>query len=154
MMKRVKKIAAFSVISLALILSGCNKEKPSITETGKTKVIDPSPEVYPEYIGNESGHWKVDSNGNRASELEPHQLVHYKGDDKHVDKEPTCETPGIRYDVCSICGKIITVEIPKLDHEYDSWEVSTPATCSTKGSETRKCKKCGHIEVEWERNDT
>ena len=149
MMKRVKKITTFSILSLALIFSGCSEEKPTVIEPEKTNEIDPpGEEIPPEYCGDESGHYKIDSNGNRASELEPHQLVHYNGDPQHIDREPTCENPGVRYDVCSICGKIVTVEIPKLDHEFGDWTVTKEATATEEGIRQRSCSKCGYAETE------
>ena len=66
--------------------------------------------------------------------------------------EPTCTTPG-SYDsvvYCSVCDAEIsrdTVTIPASDHNWGEWTVTTPATCTEAGVETRTCSRCDATET-------
>ena len=61
--------------------------------------------------------------------------------------EPTCTEAG-GYDTvvyCSVCGAELSrehTEIPALGHDWSEWMVTTPATCTEKGVETRTCSRC------------
>ena len=61
-------------------------------------------------------------------------------------KDATCTEDGYTGDtVCAICGKEITKgkAIPALGHDWGDWTVTTPATCTKKGTETRTCQRDG-----------
>ena len=59
--------------------------------------------------------------------------------------EPTCTTEG-SYDsviYCTVCGAELSrfeVRSAALGHDYGEWAVTTPATCTKDGVETRVCK--------------
>ena len=73
----------------------------------------------------------------------------------------TCTEPGkTEGKHCSVCGEVITAqkEIPALGHSWGEWTVTTPASCTATGEETRTCDRCvatekrelaktGHTEV-------
>lgn len=60
---------------------------------------------------------------------------------------PTCDSDGAQKMRCKNCGAEKIVTLPKREHEFGNWEVSTPATCETEGAEARTCKLCGYIET-------
>ena len=59
---------------------------------------------------------------------------------KQSETPATCETAGTIVWKCSRCDETKTQTIPALNHDYqDDWAVTTPATCTTPGVETRYC---------------
>lgn len=59
---------------------------------------------------------------------------------KQSETPATCETAGTIVWKCSRCDETKTESIPALNHDYrDDWAVTTPATCTTPGVETRYC---------------
>lgn len=61
---------------------------------------------------------------------------------------PTCTKDGEKVGVCSRCGMKKTEKISALGHEWGDWTVTTPATCTNEGVETRICKRDpSHVET-------
>ena len=61
---------------------------------------------------------------------------------------PTCTEDGEKGKVCSRCGMKETEKISALGHEWGDWTVTTPATCTNEGVETRICKRDpSHVET-------
>lgn len=61
---------------------------------------------------------------------------------------PTCTEAGEKGKVCSRCGMKETEKIPALGHDWGDWTVTTPATCTNEGVETRTCKRDpSHVET-------
>lgn len=59
---------------------------------------------------------------------------------KQSETPATCETAGTIVWKCSRCDETKTETIPALNHDYrDDWQVTTPATCTDPGVETRYC---------------
>ena len=65
----------------------------------------------------------------------------------------TCIEPATYYYSCATCGVVsdkyyFTYSAP-LAHEFGEWAVTTPATCTTAGVETRNCTRpgCTHYET-------
>lgn len=59
---------------------------------------------------------------------------------KQSETPATCERAGTIVWKCSRCDETKTETIPALNHDYrDDWQVTTPATCTAKGVETRYC---------------
>ena len=59
---------------------------------------------------------------------------------KQSETPATCERAGTIVWKCSRCDETKTQTIPALNHDYrDDWVVTTPATCTTEGVETRHC---------------
>ena len=66
--------------------------------------------------------------------------------------EPTCTEAGSHDEVvyCTICEEELsrnTVEDPALGHDWSEWTVTTEATCTEAGEETRTCERCGEKET-------
>ena len=64
--------------------------------------------------------------------------------------DATCTQPGHTVKkVCSECGTVLqeSQEIPALGHSFSAWIVTTAATCTQTGEETRFCKRCGVTET-------
>ena len=60
---------------------------------------------------------------------------------------PTCETAGRQYARCSYCGLVEDTVLPPTGHNYGDWVVTTPATTSSEGEETRVCTRCQAAET-------
>ena len=65
---------------------------------------------------------------------------------KWTVKEATCTEAGLKTGVCENCGDTITEVIPATGHTFSEWTVTTPATCTKDGVESRGCA-CGYIET-------
>ena len=61
---------------------------------------------------------------------------------------PTCTKDGEKVGECSRCGMKKTEKIPALGHVWGDWTVTTPATCTNEGVETRICNRDpSHVET-------
>ena len=60
---------------------------------------------------------------------------------ENITKEATCTEDGSKTLSCE-CGKTEIVPIPALGHSYGSWNVVTPATCTTDGLTEQECSRC------------
>ena len=61
---------------------------------------------------------------------------------------PTCTEDGEKVWECSRCGMKKTEKIPALGHAWGAWTVTTPATCTNEGVETRICNRDpSHVET-------
>ena len=79
-------------------------------------------------------------------------------------KEATCTEAGLTEGTkCSVCGEILVAQevIPAKGHTWGEWELTTAATCTQAGVETRTCSVCqasetrsitatGHTWDDWE----
>ena len=68
---------------------------------------------------------------------------------KQSETPATCETAGTIVWKCSRCDETKTETIPALNHDYrDDWQVTTPATCTKEGVETRYChNNSAHVQT-------
>ena len=68
---------------------------------------------------------------------------------KQSETPATCETAGTIVWKCSRCNETKTETIPALNHDYrDDWQVTTPATCTKEGVETRYChNNSAHVQT-------
>ncbi|MCR5781562.1 MAG: hypothetical protein K6G90_02380 [Clostridia bacterium] len=65
-------------------------------------------------------------------------------------KNPGCDTAGYSGDtVCSGCGVVLVKgeTVPATGHDFSSWKVITPATCTAQGTSERTCVVCGKTET-------
>ena len=66
----------------------------------------------------------------------------------HTETLPTCTEAGEKGRECSRCGMKETEKIPALGHDWGDWTVTTPATCTKEGVETRTCNRDpSHVET-------
>lgn len=77
----------------------------------------------------------VVQNSERTVSMLPHDFTWT------TDVAPQCQVKGREHQVCKVCGAVGEYrDIAALDHDWDSWKVTTPSTCTEKGQETRVCK--------------
>ena len=63
---------------------------------------------------------------------------------KHVD-EPTCTEKGYIYNLCTVCGARINVQMQNaLGHSY-SWVRTTSPTCTAEGVDSYQCSRCRDV---------
>lgn len=80
-------------------------------------------------------------------------IGHQFEDSARVISAPTCLTAGLRQvaSICKVCGYSGSLKdetVPALGHDWGSWTVTKPATCTEKGTETRICKRdSNHVET-------
>ena len=66
----------------------------------------------------------------------------------YTETLPNCTKDGEKVGECSRCGMKKTEKIPALGHDWGAWTVTTPATCTNEGVETRTCKRDpSHVET-------
>ena len=66
----------------------------------------------------------------------------------YTETRPTCTKDGEKVGECSRCGMKETEKISALGHDWGAWTVTTPATCTNEGVETRTCKRDpSHVET-------
>lgn len=66
----------------------------------------------------------------------------------YTETLPTCTKDGEKFGECSRCGMKTTEKISALGHEWGDWTVTTPATCTNEGVETRICNRDpSHVET-------
>ena len=66
----------------------------------------------------------------------------------YTETLPTCTKDGEKFGECSRCGMKETKKIPALGHAWGDWTVTTPATCTNEGVETRICNRDpSHVET-------
>ena len=66
----------------------------------------------------------------------------------YTETLPTCTKDGEKVGVCSRCGMKETKKISALGHDWGAWTVTTPATCTNEGVETRICNRdSSHVET-------
>lgn len=63
----------------------------------------------------------------------------------NIVKKSSCTEAGQSEGICSVCGRTVYEEIPKVDHTASDWEVVTDATESTPGKRQQKCKVCSKV---------
>lgn len=61
----------------------------------------------------------------------------------------SCTAEGSKKVYCSEteCGEFITKPIPKIDHDFGEWKITTEPTFDTDGEKARKCKNCDETET-------
>ena len=71
-------------------------------------------------------------------------LAHTSDMINHVD-EPTCTEKGYIYNLCTVCGARINVQMQNaLGHSY-SWVRTTEPTCTSEGVDSYQCSRCRDV---------
>ena len=103
-----------------------------------------SGDFYGEYGNNDviiDNSWVPDGDGKTMKQEFNHDW-HY------TETLPTCTKDGEKVGECSRCGMKTTEKISALGHDWGAWTVTTPATCTNEGVETRICKRDpSHVET-------
>ena len=103
-----------------------------------------SGDLYGEYGNNDviiDNSWVPNGDGDTMK-----QEFNHKWSD--TETLPTCTEAGEKGKVCSRCGMKETEKIPALGHDWGAWTVTTPATCTNEGVETRICNRnSSHVET-------
>ena len=107
-------------------------------------------------IGDNTELWYTDYNGVLQKIVHSKNLCK-KSPKQNITQQPTCTEPGSADCTCDYehtngaarpsCNRIWTDKVPALGHDWDDWQVTTPATCTKEGVETRYCKH-DHSHVE------
>ena len=107
-------------------------------------------------IGDNTELWYI-NNGDELQKIVHGKKLCKKSPKQNITQQPTCTEPGSADCTCDYehtngaahpsCNRTWTDEVPALGHDWDDWQVTTPATCTKEGVETRYCKH-DHSHVE------
>ena len=107
-------------------------------------------------VGDNTALWYTDYN-NKLQKIVHGKNLCKKSPKQNITQQPTCTEPGSADCTCDYehtngaarpsCNRTWTDKVPALGHDWDDWQVTTPATCTKEGVETRYCKH-DHSHVE------
>ena len=107
-------------------------------------------------IGDNTELWYI-NNGDELQKIVHGKNLCKKSPKQNITQQPTCTEPGSADCTCDYehtngaahpsCNRTWIDEVPALGHDWDDWQVTTPATCTKEGVETRYCKH-DHSHVE------
>ena len=140
--------------------------EPTCTEGGKTifkcsRCEDSYEDNYTDALGHDMGEWTVTTEptcteqGEKTRECSrcdyfETEPVDALGHDYQIFQviEPTCTEGGKTIFKCSRCEDSYEGNYTEaLGHDMGEWTVTTPATCTEDGVETRSCARCGETET-------
>ncbi len=65
------------------------------------------------------------------------------------DVEPTCESDGFAYTVCTVCGTVVSEQVlPALPHAWNGWVTDRAPSGEEEGHRSHTCLMCGKTEEE------
>ena len=121
-----------------------------------TRSDDPTASGLVNTIGDNTELWYI-NNGDELQKIVHGKNLCKKSPKQNITKEPTCTESGSADCTCDYehtngaahpsCNRTWTDKVPALGHDWDDWQVTTPATCTKEGVETRYCKH-DHSHVE------
>ena len=121
-----------------------------------TRSDDPTASGLVNTIGDNTELWYI-NNGDELQKIVHGKNLCKKSPKQNITQQPTCTEPGSADCTCDYehtngaarpsCNRIWTDKVPALGHDWDDWQVTTPATCTKEGVETRYCKH-DHSHVE------
>ena len=113
-----------------------------------TRSDDPTASGLVNTIGDNTELWYI-NNGDELQKIVHGKNLCKKSPKQNITQQPTCTEPGSADCTCDYehtngaarpsCNRIWTDKVPALGHDWDDWQVTTPATCTTEGVETRYC---------------
>lgn len=121
-----------------------------------TRSDDPTASGLVNTIGDNTELWYI-NNGDELQKIVHGKNLCKKSPKQNITQQPTCTEPGSADCTCDYehtngaahpsCNRTWTDKVPALGHDWDDWQVTTPATCTKEGVETRYCKH-DHSHVE------
>ena len=121
-----------------------------------TRSDDPTASGLVNTIGDNTELWYI-NNGDELQKIVHGKNLCKKSPKQNITQQPTCTEPGSADCTCDYehtngaarpsCNRTWTDKVPALGHDWGAWTVTTPATCTTKGVETRYCNR-DHSHVE------
>lgn len=121
-----------------------------------TRSDDPTASGLVNTIGDNTELWYI-NNGDELQKIVHGKNLCKKSPKQNITQQPTCTEPGSADCTCDYehtngaahpsCNRTWIDEVPALGHDWDDWQVTTPATCTKEGVETRYCKH-DHSHVE------
>ena len=108
-------------------------------------------------IGDNTELWYI-NNGDELQKIVHGKNLCKKSPKQNITQQPTCTEPGSADCTCDYehtngaahpsCNRTWTDEVPALGHDWDDWQVTTPATCTKEGVETRYChNNSAHVQT-------
>ena len=107
-------------------------------------------------IGDNTELWYI-NNGDELQKIVHGKNLCKKSPKQNITQQPTCTEPGSADCTCDYehtngaahpsCNRTWIDEVPALGHDWGEWKVTTPATCTKEGVETRYCNR-DHSHVE------
>ncbi|MBQ9880887.1 MAG: leucine-rich repeat protein [Clostridia bacterium] len=145
------------------VVTGATCEEQGYTTYTCSRCGDSYVDSYADALGHDWGNWTVavpatctdpgietkrckrdgcNETETRASEALGHDYA-------AVVTAPTCEARGYTTHTCSRCSdSYVDSYTDALGHDWGNWTVTTPATCTEGGEESRSCKRDGCNETE------
>ena len=108
-------------------------------------------------IGDNTELWYI-NNGDELQKIVHGKNLCKKSPKQNITQQPTCTEPGSADCTCDYehtngaahpsCNRTWIDEVPALGHDWDDWQVTTPATCTKEGVETRYChNNSAHVQT-------
>ena len=117
---------------------------------GDGPIRDVSDDTLKTMIGADTEIWYTTDAQNGLQKIIHGKHICKKGSTETIIQQPTCTEPGLAEYTCNYentngatepsCSRTWQETIPKKGHNWGDWEVTTPATCTTTGVKTRKCR--------------
>ncbi|MCR5309382.1 MAG: hypothetical protein K6E21_04655 [Bacilli bacterium] len=133
-----RKLIGLTALLLSLSATAClgnddgNKGDTNKTDTDLSEAG---------YNSTNDEHYKVDEKGNRIGNREPHTFQEYEGDNNYKPVAPTCTAVGKAFKKCTVCGRVVSYNVPALDHTWGpTSDASKAATCTQAGF--KECTIC------------
>lgn len=125
-----------------VIYNGQNKEFKGVLDSTGTNTSGSNVYVYDSFVKSNAQYWYIFNTGNAYS-------FYTKCTDCTMDLNNYNETDGTNIGMGTYFGNTAQqykIEKVSCPHNYSSWTTSKASTCTTEGTQTRKCSICGSTE--------
>ena len=140
MKKFYKIVTLFATLALVACSKAENSEAPASQE-------DSTPAVAT-WETDGSYHWHVAADGSKTDKA---KHVFEKVEAECVD--PTCDTAGVKVEVCNICSYKKTTPIDPLGHDFSGEGTAEADVTGCAPTKVVKCKNCDKVAVRWDALD-